>query len=247
MRSARIVVLGAAVLAVVAVAAVALLTHTSQAFTLGVVRAAPAVTLEPGQQACQRPIDVPGGGSFDRVGLSVGTFQRAGSPLAITVADLGGRALARGTLAGGYPDIAGVPVHRVPLDRTVGEGRVAVCVTNRGPRKVALYGNADAAARSSSAYKDGRPAKVDLSLEFERASRSWASELPRMLDRAALFRAPWLGPWVYWILAAALLVGAPWLVLRAVRAAAGDGPPAAGHRGPSAPGHAGPSAPGHPR
>jgi hypothetical protein len=229
MRSARVVVLGAMAVLVVGVVLIAVLTRTSLAFTLGVIRAAPAVTLDAGQQACQRPIDVPAGGAFDRVGLSVGTFQRAGSPLAIDVQDLGGRALARGTLAGGYPDIASAPVHQVALDRTVSEGRVAVCVTNRGPRKIALYGNADAAARSSTAYKDGRPAKVDLSLEFGRSSQSWASELPRMLDRAALFRAPWLGPWVYWILVAALFVVAPWLLLRALRTAVGGAPPAPGH------------------
>lgn len=229
MRRARVVVLGAMAALVVGLALIAVLTHTSLAFTLGVIRAAPAVTLAHGQQACQRPIDVPAGGAFDRVGLSVGTFQRAGSPLAMTVQDMGGRVLGRGTLAGGYPDIASVPVHHVPLDRTVGEGRVAVCVRNEGERKVALYGNADAAARSSSAYKDGRPAKVDLSLEFERSSRSWASELPRMLDRAALFRAPWLGPWAYWILAVALAVGAPWLLLRALRSAVGATQPTPGH------------------
>jgi hypothetical protein len=228
MRSARVVVLAAMVALVVGGALIAVLHRTSLAFTLGVIRAAPAVVLAPGQQACQRPIDVPGGGAFDRVGLSVGTFQRAGSPLTLTVQHAGGRVLGRGTLAGGYPDIASVPVHHVPLDRTVGEGRVAVCVRNEGEQRVALYGNADAAARSSSAYKDGRPAKVDLSLEFERSSRSWASELPRMLDRAALFRAPWLGPWAYWILAAAFVVVAPWLVLRALRAAVGGAEPAAG-------------------
>jgi hypothetical protein len=229
MRSARVVVIAAMAALVVGGALMAVRHRTSLAFTLGVVRAAPAVVLGHGQRACQRPIDVPAGGAFDDVGVSVGTFQRAGSPLALTVQDQGGRVVGRGTLAGGYPDIASIPVHHVPLDRTVGEGRIAVCVRNEGARKVALYGNADAAARSSTAFKDGRPIKVDLSLEFGRSSRSLASELPRMLDRAALFRAPWLGPWVYWILAVALLLGAPWLILRALRSAGDGGRPAPGH------------------
>jgi len=228
MRSARVVVVVAMLAGVVGVAAIAVAHKTSLGFTLGVIRAAPAVTLEHGQRACQRPIDVPAGGDFDRVGLSVGTYQRAGSPLAVTVQDARGRVVGRGPLPGGYPDIASVPVHHVRLDRTVGKGRVAVCVSNEGARKVALYGNADAAARSSTAFKDGRPIHVDLSLDFERSPRSLASELPRMLDRAALFRAPWLGPWVYWILAAALVVGAPWLLLRALRSAVDGAEPAAG-------------------
>ncbi len=228
MRSARLVVLAAMLVAVVGVAVIAVAQRTSLAFTIGVIRGAPAVTLEQGQRACQRPIDVPGGGAFDRVGLSVGTFQRAGSPLALSVLDERGRVLARGRLAGGYPDIASVPVHQVLLDRTVGHGRIAVCVSNQGARKIALYGNADAAARSSTAFKDGRPIKVDLSLEFERSSRSIASEVPRMLDRAALFRAPWVGAWAYWILAVALVVAGPWLVLRALRSAVDGAEPAAG-------------------
>lgn len=219
MRSARIVVVGAAVAGVLLLALLAVGHKTSLAFTLGVVRAAPVVTLTSGQTVCQQPIDVPGGGRFDRVALSVGTFQSTGAPLAITVRDAGGRVVSTGTLAGGYPDIAQAPVHHVRLDRFVGTGRVVVCVRNQGGRKVALYGNADAAARSSSAFKDGRPIKFDLSLEFERGSRSLASELPRLLDRAALFRAPWLGPWAYWILLVALVAGAPWLILRALRAA----------------------------
>jgi hypothetical protein len=228
MRSARVVVVVAMLAGVVGVAAIALTHKTSLGFALGVIRAAPAVTLENGERACQRPIDVPAGGDFDRVGMSVGTYQRAGSPLAVTVQDERGRVVGRGRLPGGYPDIASVPVHHLPLDRTVGEGRIAVCVTNQGARRVALYGNADAAARSSTAFKDGRPIHVDLSLDFERSSRSLASELPRMLDRAALFRAPWLGPWAYWILAVALVVVAPWLLLRAVRSAAAGAQPAAG-------------------
>jgi hypothetical protein len=118
-------------------------------------------------------------------------------------------------------------VHRVRLDRSVDAARITVCVSNQGTRQVAIYGNGDAAARSSTAFKDGRPIKYDLSLEFERAPRSVASELPQLFDRARLFRAPWLGAWAYWILAVALVVGAPWLLLRALRAAADGAEPVA--------------------
>jgi hypothetical protein len=220
MRSARLVVIAAAAAGVALLALLAVTHRTSLAFTLGVVRAAPVVTLGHDQSVCQRPIDVPDGGRFDRVALSVGTFQRAGAPLELTVSDERGRPVARGALPGGYPDIAQAPVHRVRLDRSVGAQRIVVCVGNQGGERVALYGNSDAAARSSSAFKDGRAIKVDLSLEFERGSRSVASELPQLLDRAALFRAPWLGAWAYWILAVALVLGAPYLLLRALRAAA---------------------------
>jgi hypothetical protein len=222
MRSARLVVLGVTVAGVLALGLVAVLQRTSLAFTLGVARAAAVARLAPGEQACQRPIDVPSGAAFDRVALGVGTYGRPGSPLRLTVrAASGGRALATGALAGGYPDVARRPVQRIRLDRKVRAPRVSVCVENGGPRRVGVYGDVDLAARTSTAVKDGRPLRRDLSLVFERAPRSIANEVPTMLARAALFRFPGLGAWAYVVLGLLLVVAGPLLVIRAVQAAAG--------------------------
>jgi hypothetical protein len=221
MRSARVIVVGVTLAGVLGMAVVALAQRTSLAFTLGVARASAVARLGPGERACQRPIDVPSGAAFDRVALGVGTYGRPGSPLRIVVRPAsGGRALAIGTLAAGYPDVARQPVERVRLDRTVRAPRVAVCVENRGRRRVGVYGDVDLAARTSTALKDGRPLRRDLSLVFERAPRSMASEVPTMLARAALFRFPGLGAWVYVLLGALLAVGGPLLLIRAVQAAA---------------------------
>jgi hypothetical protein len=101
---------------------------------------------------------------------------------------------------------------------------IAVCVRNAGPRRVALYGNADAAARTSTAATNGRPAHVDMTLVFERNPRSMVREVPSMFSRAALFRFPWLGAWAYVVLAVALAVGGTWLLIRAVTGAASASP-----------------------
>src|SRR4051794_7482793 len=169
MRSVRLIVVGLTAAAVLALAVVAVAQRTSLAFTLGVARAAAVARLAPGEQACQQPIDVPSGGAFDRVALGVGTSGRPGSPLRLTVREAGGgHVVATGTLAGGYPDIARQPVERVRLDRTVrASQRIAVCVENRGPGRVGVYGDADLATRTSTAAKDGRPLRRDLSLVFE--------------------------------------------------------------------------------
>src|SRR3954471_3763684 len=120
MRSARAVVLGVTVAGVLGLVLVAVMHRTSLAFTIGVGRAAAVARLAPGEQACQRPIDVPSRAAFDRVALGVGTYGAAGAPLRLTVrAASGARTLATGALAGGYPDIARRPVERVRLDRTV--------------------------------------------------------------------------------------------------------------------------------
>jgi hypothetical protein len=222
MRSARLVVLGIAVAGVVGLVLVAALQRDSLAFTLGVPRATLVANVGPGREVCQRPIDVPAGGAFDRVALGVGTYGRSGSPLQVTVRSVGGSTLATGTLAGGYPDAARRPVEGVRLDREVTATPIAVCVANRGGRVVALYGAPDLAARGSTAVRGGRPLRKDVSLVFERAPRSVAAEVPRMLARAALFRFPAMGAWAYVVLALLLVVAGPLLIARAVTAAERD-------------------------
>src|SRR5919112_2583529 len=133
---------------------------------------------------------------------------------------LGVARVASGAIAGGYPDVARRPVTRVRLDRTVrARQKISVCVENRGPGRIGVYGDADLAARTSTAVKDGRPLRRDVSLVFERAPRSVASEVPAALQRAALFRFPGLGAWAYVALGVLLVVGGPLLLIRAVRAA----------------------------
>ena len=219
MRSARAVVAGITIGGVILVAAIALLHRTSLAFTPGVVPATSVVTLGPAQQACQQPVDVPDGGEFDRVRVVVGARGGSPAPLRVAVRGADGRVLAAGTVAGDY---GARSERRVRLDRTVHPGRVSVCVANAGTGATNVFGNTDAAARTSTAFRDGRPLHADLSFVFERAPHSLASELPDILDRAALFRAPWLGSWIYVVLAALLLVVAPWLLVRAVQAAERD-------------------------
>lgn len=217
MRSVRFVVAGFMVTGLLVLAAVALGHRTSLAFTQGVAPAAPVASLAPAQQVCQQPVDVPGGGDFDAVTVVVGARDASPPPLRIAVQAANGRVLATGRVAGGYGPRA---ERRVRLDRTVAPGRVTVCLQNVGAGRAAVYGNADLAARTSTAVRDGRPLRADIALVFERAPRSLASALPDILDRAALFRLPWLGSWIYVVLAALLLIVAPWLLVRAVTAAA---------------------------
>src|SRR4051812_36415962 len=113
MRSARLIVVGLTAAAALALAVVAVAQRTSLSFTLGVARAAPVARLGPGEQACQRPIDVPAGGAFDRVAL--GVAGRAA--LRLTVRDARGGLLATGNVAAsGSPGRArrGPPGRPVP-------------------------------------------------------------------------------------------------------------------------------------
>jgi hypothetical protein len=227
LRSAPAIVVAIAAAVVVALAAVALTSERKQAFTLGVIRAT-TVKVAHGQAVCQAPISVPPDAAFDAVTLGATTQTRRGAQLELTVraADAAdptraGAVLARGELVSGAAGETAprtVRVGHVDANRTV-----AVCVTNRSRHPALLYGNSDAAARTSSAYTKGKRTGIDLMLEFQRAEpRTLAGLLPAMFDRAALFHAQWVGAWTFWLLALLCVFGVPLLLVRALRSAVHD-------------------------
>jgi hypothetical protein len=215
MRRPAIVFAGIVTAAVLVLAALALTDRRDEAFTLGVAPAAVAADLRPDARACQEGIDV--ASSFSAIEVQVGTYQRPGEPLTVTVHEQNGSGplLARGSLPRGYPDISRP---RIQLSPGVDSGRrVAVCVEARGERRTALYGNAGVAAPGSSLRVDDRAADTDLTLVFRNGERSLAAELPDMFARAALFKASWMGPWTFWLLALAVLVLVPGALVLALR------------------------------
>jgi hypothetical protein len=211
-----------AVLAVAGVLLVGATRKTELAFTLGVTPGGIVTTLAPGEQACQRPIDVPKNGGFDGITVPLGTFHQPGSAVEATVIRLPGRSpLARGTLPAGYPDIGARELERIAVTPAVPEGaRIAVCLRNTGTGRVAVYGNGDLASPGSTLFKDSRPATADASLSFTRGSRSVLSEFGVSADHAALFKAGWVGPWTFWLLAALVALGVPALLAFALARAA---------------------------
>jgi hypothetical protein len=222
MSSARPGVIVFAVVAVAALAGLAVVAITDDrglAFTLGVRPTQVAAVVEPGKRACQRPLDV--SADARSVRFQVGTFRRSGPELAV---DAGaGTRRATGVVPGGYGDVTW---QQVALDREVRNGeRIELCVTNRGVRRVALYGGPALAARTSSAYVDGRRIPTDIALIFERDHpRSAAALVPTAFERAALFKPAWMGTWLVWALAIAVLFAVPFLVAAALRATDGTDP-----------------------
>lgn len=219
MRSTRVAVLVLAAAGLVGLAVAALTMHSSESFTLGVQSVRPAPPIKPGHTACQRPIVVPPDGTFDSVDFEVGNyFHPHGPPLDVTVRDLGGhQPVRRGVLPAGYPDVGIQQRHVVHVGTVHGPAQIEVCIHNRGPIKVALFGNDDAATQPSTGLIDDAAISFDYDLVFRRGSRSFATLLPVMARRASLFRPPWVSPGLYYALLALLLVGGPLLLARAVR------------------------------
>jgi hypothetical protein len=189
------------------------------AFTLGVRPLAPVARVQPGHEACQRPIDI--STSFSAVRVRVSTFGGPGVPLRVVVRDArSGRPLGRGRNAGGYAH-GGFPLVAVG---SVPEGaRVAVCVRPEG-RAVELWGGTALTARGSSASVDGRPLSSDLSIDFMRPHEvSTLSILPQIFRRMALFRPGFVGAWTYWVLLALVALAAPALLALGVLSAEREG------------------------
>lgn len=219
MPSGKVVLAGVAAAGVLVVLIAAALDRRTLAFTLGVLRTGPAAIVEPGSQACQQPpIAVPE--RFTGVRFVVGTFEGPPQPLAVTVSRRGG-GTQHTTVPARYSDNEGVLAR---LTEPVTPGAViGVCIRNEGTAKVAIYGGGNLAYRRSDAAVDGQVVAADLALVFERDEpRSVLAQLPRMFERAALFRPEWIGAWTYWVLLVAVVAGVPLALLRALNATADD-------------------------
>jgi hypothetical protein len=208
-----------AVLAVglIAVAAVGLTRGSGLVYSLGVSAAGPAVAVAPGGVACQTPISVPDGAAFDRVGVTLSTYEQPGSELMVEVRSVDGdRRLATGTLPAGYRD----GPHVVEVGRVATRAPLAVCLRNTGSGPLAVYGQPTIASPRTNATLDGKKLGIDMAITLNREQRSFIALLPTMAERASLFRAGWVGPFTYLVLALLVVIGAPLLLARAMAAAA---------------------------
>jgi hypothetical protein len=183
------------------------------AFTTGVVPSIPAAELRSGETVCQSPISVPQ--DFDRVSVQAGSPGSLGQPLQVSVLSAeGGRRLGRGRVPGGY---FGPAEQATTVGEIAAGQKISVCVRNAGARRVALYGNAGSAALPSAAVQRGRALDTDITLVFlNRERHSMLSLVPEIFERASLFRPGWVGPWLFWVLSAAALLGVPLLLARAL-------------------------------
>jgi hypothetical protein len=217
MRRGRVAFAVVFVVGVIALAIAGLARESDLVYSPGVNPFGPILEVPAGQRACQGPLQSPNGDEFDRVGFSVASLD---SPVRAEVVDADGRqTLARGRLAAG----GGGPAHAVAVGRVRTRAPLQVCIVNEGPKPLSLYGQVGAASAHSSGTLNGGDAGVDFAFTLRREPRSVLSLLPTIADRAALFRAGWVTPAVYLVLALLILAIAPLLLARGLgRAAAAD-------------------------
>jgi hypothetical protein len=211
---------------VIAVTAVAFTQRSSLEYSLGVKPALEAARLEKGSEACQAPVRRPSGVTFDRVGFLLTTSTPPGPPMRVVVREAGTeRELASGRLPAGYGDWDPADPHEhvvdVGLVRT--DAPLELCLENLGVEPIGVIGQAGVASPPTSATLDGQPLETDITFNLRSGESSLAALLPQIAERAARFRAGWVSPVVYLLLAAGILVGAPLLLARGLaRADASD-------------------------
>jgi len=198
MRRAFLTVVAAGLVAMVIVLASQ---DGDRAFSLNVVQDATVGPLAPHATLCQRSVPVPATGAFREVALAVP------DRLVVRVRRAG-RVIAHGAVTGG----------RARLDATVpGDAVVDVCLTNPGPRALALPGGALGAVASTRAEIGGRAQPADVALTFAcGCGRSALGDLRNQVRNAEFFKFA-AGNGVFAVLfALALLLGVPgllWLAL----------------------------------
>lgn len=176
------------------------------------------VMVKPGEEACRTLIRPPQAGA-NQVTFWARGASADGSAPPITVRVRKGRqsqllAIAR------LPAARAGPRHAALRGSVAGARKVAACFTNAGAVSLALTPRPGTPTRVVPARLGERTDNVDVALELVRApERSLLSEVPDIFERAALFRPGWVGAWTFWLLLAALAIGVPTLLARALRGA----------------------------
>lgn len=158
-----------------------------------------AVTVPPHAQACQPATYVPADSAAVRV--LTGSFGQPLPRLSVTLADAGGRPLARGAHAGGGPQ----GEVTIPLDAVVAEERygATACVRNHGGAPVALGG--DVAGPGSAARVGGEVTQGAVGFRYLRPGReSWWSLLGAISERFGRGKSAFFGTWTLPLCALAL-------------------------------------------
>jgi hypothetical protein len=219
MRSPMAVLLAVAALGVASLVVMFALRDTELVYTLGVPDTGVAVTVPPGQEACQEPIPLPDGDRFDRVRMRI----EGGAGILLVRELPSRRVLARGPIA----DTNGE--QRIRVGEVAPRGAISVCV-RAATGRLHVHGSAGLANRNSGVGFRGRPIDVDMLVAFEGRPRSLLSLVPAMGERAALWRPGFVGEWTYAVLGLLVLLGVPLALAFAVRwaspsAAAPEEPP----------------------
>jgi hypothetical protein len=172
--------------------------------------------LAPGVRACAAEVALDRHSGVARLIAAPGVSD--GPPL--TVAVRAGSWRAAGRVAAGYRENAYLDA---PFEPPPGDRLATVCVRNAGRRSVALVSSQETPTQTRQVTRIGTTEQPDLTLSILESGRSsLLGAAPRILDRAAAYKAGFLRGWMVAVLALAIALlvpaGAIWALWRALRA-----------------------------
>jgi hypothetical protein len=219
MRRATIAFAATLAVGLTVLAVLALTRGSALVYTIGVQPQVPVTRLAANARACQAPLLPPRDEPIERIGFNVSGGER----VEMSLIDEQGRTIARGSARPPAPPPTGRAPGLTAADVAAvrPRGPVTACVANDGSQPVTIWGTIDAASGDTTGRQDGKPIGADMAVVLERREeRSLLALAPEMAVRASLFRARWLSPVAYGVLALLVLVGVPALLLGALRSAA---------------------------
>ncbi len=158
--------------------------------------------------------------AFDRVGVPLTPLgdARPAVDVQVRTADA---VIARGRIPAGwspYPSTYSVAT----LDREVAIDRdVNICLVNAGRRPFSAFGSSNPRFGVAPATDTtGATVAGPLTLRFQIAPASRASQLPDTVHRLTQYRPGWLGTGLVWVLLGLVVLGVPLALVTALRAAA---------------------------
>lgn len=173
----------------------------------------PVAQLSPSQRVCEGPVTSPH--KIDGVGIWGGSTAGA-STLTVQVQSADGR----NTLTSGSVPATSPGEYIARLAHPVAGGMpLRVCVTG----DVSTFSLLGSSAQTSNVVMTGPNHSVWFSLVLLSDHSSLLSSLPTAFSRASLWRPSWVGSWVYWLLAAALLATFGFGVVAVASASTDDG------------------------
>jgi hypothetical protein len=219
MRRATIAFAATVAVGLTVLAVFALTRGSALVYTIGVQPQVPVTALAANARVCQAPLLLPRDEPIERIGFNASGGER----VEMSLLDAEGRTIARGTARPPAPPPTGTAPQLTTADVEAvrPRGPVSACIANRGSQPVTIWGTIDGASGGTTAKVDGRPVGADMAVVLKRREeRSLFALAPEMAARASLFRARWLSPVAYGVLALLVLVGVPALLLGALRSAA---------------------------
>jgi len=175
------------------------------------------VLVRPGQELCSGLIRPPGAGA-DRVRFWARSARGGTAPPVVVRVR---RSRTAQTLADGTAASGPAGPRTVRLRGSVaGSRKVVACFLDTGADPAILSPRPGTPTRVTIERSSDLTDYADIALELIRSDdRSVLAALPDAFDHAALFRPGWVGAWTYWCLLAALAVGVPLLLVRALASA----------------------------